>query len=288
MTEEDPKIKAAKDRISKLMNMTTENGCTEDEAATAMGMAAGLAAKLGIDMDACRPAGSPKPKIIPKRSYAELKVHQALCGEAAAYLYGCEYEAENLGKYGHSFLGREENVELAEMTMLWLIRQVELLYKQHLPRGLTQKARAEFRRSFKEACAERVRDRARTLVREMQHNDTAAQSATGSNALVVANHFQTLKDEIQDYWHQKWKIGKYAPVKTPEQIQAESDLRARLHNERMELERKYESGELKRPKEKKQKIKEYKERKGRSIKRGNGTTAGRMAGDAVELRKRIS
>lgn len=284
--EEDPKIKAAKERISKLMNMTTENGCTEDEANSAMQMAAGLAARLGINMDACRPAGSPKPKIVPKKSYKELKIHQALCGEAAAYLYGCEYEAENLGKYGHSFLGREENVELAEMTMLWLIRQVELLYKAHLPRGLTQKARAEFRRSFKEACAERVRDRARQLVREMKHNDASAVAATGSNALVVRNHFKTLEDEIEDYWHRKWRIGKYAPVLTEEEKAARAERLRKMREAEEELERKYQSGELKRPKPKKEKV--YKERAGRSIKRGMGTSVGRMAGDAVKLRREIS
>jgi hypothetical protein len=84
-------------------------------------------------------------------------VHQVLAFEAAAKLYGCNSSPTIDGKGGLFFIGREENVELAEQTAFWLMRQVELLYKEHLPRGLSQAVRAQYRKTFKAACAYRVK-----------------------------------------------------------------------------------------------------------------------------------
>lgn len=156
-------IDKTKERIAKLLNMTVENGCSEDEAANAMRMAAGLAVKIGIELDAVRPAGAAKPKIVEKRKYTTMKVYESFCAEAAAVLYGVDCYAPNYGKHGWWFTGREENVELAEATMVWLVHQVETLYKQALPKGLTQRDRANFRASFKDACGQRIYERASSL-----------------------------------------------------------------------------------------------------------------------------
>lgn len=59
-------------------------------------------------------------------------------------------------------------------------------------------ARAEFRRTFKEACAVRIMSRARTMMDDIQKSDAAAQASTGSNALVVMGHFQQLVKENDD------------------------------------------------------------------------------------------
>lgn len=283
MSEAEDKIKKARDRIAKLMNMTVENGCTEDEAASAMAMAAGIAAQLGIELDQVQAAtADSKPrKMTEKYKGEELKVQEAFCGEAAASLYGVEFNAPNLGKHGYWFIGREENIELAQTTMLWLIRQVELLYKQHLPKGMTQKARAEFRATFKQACAQRVKQRAWQLMRDMSRDDVSAQAATGQNALVVVGHFKQLKAEIDDYWDQRWKMGKYAPVPTAAQLETIAMMQA----EAQQLEEDYISGKKKRPKA--PKVKYYKEPRGRTMKTGNGTSAGYEAGNAVKLRQEI-
>jgi folylpolyglutamate synthase/dihydropteroate synthase len=47
-------IAKAKAKITKLLNMTVENGCSEDEQETAMAMAAAIATRLGIDLEAQR------------------------------------------------------------------------------------------------------------------------------------------------------------------------------------------------------------------------------------------
>lgn len=278
MTEEE--IRKTKERIAKLLNMTVENGCSEDEAANAMRMAAGLATKIGIELDAVRPAGAPKPKIVEKRKYTLMKVYESFCAEAAAVLYGVDCYAPNYGKHGWWFTGREENVELAEQTMLWLVQQVEQLYKQALPRGLSKRDRANFRRSFKDACGERLYQRALLLMRDMKTKDAAAQESTGSNALVVAGYFETLRNEIKEYEDEKY----WAPIRAREAAAAEARtamLAAMSETDRVKFLEKEQ-------KEKdKQAAKPYKAPRHRNPKRGSGTQAGWEAGDRVQLRREI-
>jgi len=278
MTPEE--ITKTKTRIAKLLKMTVENGCSEDEAANAMRMAAGLAVKIGIELDAVRPAGAPKPKIVEKRKYTMMKVYESFCAEAAAVLYGVDCYAPNYGKHGWWFTGREENVELAEQTMLWLVQQVEQLYKQTLPRGLSKRDRANFRGSFKDACGKRIYHRSVRLMRDMKTNERDAQSATGSTALVVANHFETLRLEIKEFEDEKY----WAPIRAAE---------ARRQEERTQMLAAMTEPERVKFLEKEQKEREkaaakpYKAPRTRNPKYGSGTMAGREAGDRVQLRREI-
>lgn len=278
MTEEE--IRKTKERIAKLLNMTVENGCSEDEAANAMRMAAGLATKIGIELDAVRPAGAPKPKIVEKRKYTLMKVYESFCAEAAAVLYGVDCYAPNYGKHGWWFTGREENVELAEQTMLWLVQQVEQLYKQALPRGLSKRDRANFRGSFKDACGERLYQRALILMRDMKTKDSAAQESTGSNALVVAGYFETLRNEIKEFEDEKY----WAPIRAAE---------AKRQEERTALLASMSEADRVKFLEKEQKEKDkaaakpYKAPRTRNPKRGSGTQAGWEAGNRVQLRREI-
>lgn len=278
MTPEE--ITKTKDRIAKLLNMTVANGCSEDEAANAMRMAAGLATKIGIELDAVRPAGAPKPKIVEKRKYTVMKVYESFCSEAAAVLYGVDCYAPNYGKNGYWFTGREENVELAEQTMVWLVAQVEQLYKQALPRGLSKRDRANFRGSFKDACGERIYHRAFRLMRDMKTNQAAAQEATGQNALVVAGYFEQLASEIKEFEDEKY----WAPMRRVQEAAAQrrTDMLAAMSEpERVKF---LENEEKER---KKREAKPYKAPRTRNPKYGSGTMAGREAGDRVQLRREI-
>lgn len=278
MTEDE--IKKAKDRLSKLINMTVENGCSEDEAENAMRMAAGLAARIGISLDEVRPAGETKPKVKERWKSVRMKVYESFCAKAAAELYGVECIAPNYGKEGYWFTGREENIDLAEQTMLYLVRQVEQLYKQALPKGLTQRDRAQFRASFKDACGERIFERAVRLIRRMQTEEAAAKEATGRNALVVAGHFKRLHSEIADHNHEKYVAGPKRRVKE----RREAKLASMTEIERvqfLEQEQKKKEAQEKAAK----KMKPRKGRRGRQPKRGSGTRAGWDAGDRVQLRK---
>lgn len=280
MTEEE--IRKTKERIAKLLNMTVENGCSEDEAANAMRMAAGLATKIGIELDAVRPAGAPKPKIVEKRKYTVMKVYESFCSEAAAVLYGVDCYAPNYGKNGYWFTGREENVELAEQTMIWLVEQVERLYKQALPRGLSKRDRANFRGSFKDACGERIYHRAVKLMHEMKTNQQAAQEATGSTALVVAGYFETLRNEIKEFEDEKY----WAPARRA--AEAAKQKRIDMLAAMSEPERvKFLEDEEKERKKAEKNAKPYKAPRTRNPKRGSGTMAGREAGDRVQLRREI-
>ncbi len=270
-------IDKAREKISKLLNMTTDNGCTEDEQESAMRMAAGLATKVGIELDSVR-AKEQTPserKATQKQFRQEFKVHQTLAAQAAAVLYGCKLFTYSNGKGGIFFVGREENIELAVQTMFWLMRQVELLYKQHLPRGMTQRDRAEYRKTFKAACAYRVNERAHQMMREMRQNDGAAQAATGQNALVVQGYFEQLDRENAAYFDL-----------TPEQ-KAAAD-RRRLEQEAWDKANPEAAAARKREQE--ALLKKLSKRKGpraRRLPTGNGTNSGLSAGDRVSLRREI-
>jgi hypothetical protein len=299
MTRHEEIVKA-KAKISKLLNMTQANGCSEDEEANAMRMAAGIALKLGIDLDAIRPAGAPKPKLNRKQEYRGLKVYEAYCVEAAGILYGVEVECENFGKHGFTYFGREENVDMAEQTMLWLVRQVELLYKEALPRGLSKRDRAEFRGSFKDACGKRIWQRAKELVADMKSNDIAARETTGHNALVVAGHFDTLAQEITEHHREQWKLSQER-YKLAEQERADkriAKLAAMSEEDRVKFLRKEHERQVENEEEAEKYRKRserrdrrrgysYSEPRQRNEKTGSGTDAGYAAGDRVKLRKEI-
>ena len=279
-------IAKAKAKITKLLNMTVENGCSEDEQETAMAMAAAIATRLGIDLEAQRQAEptAAARKAVKKAMMKEWKPHQVEAFLAAAELYGCEVYTYGHGKGGLFFVGREENIELAEQTAFWLMRQVELLYKEHLPRGLSQSVRAQYRKTFKAACANRVKIRAIKLMREMAFNNEKAQEATGQNALVVQGYFEQLHKENQEFW-----------LGTPEE-QARRKQIAEEHRKREEArrnaltpaEREAEDRELER--ERKREEKRAARRKGprpRTLPTGIGTNDGLRAGDRVQLRREI-
>ena len=277
MTNEE--LAKLREKMKKLLNMTVENGCTEDEQESAMRMAAGLAARAGIESEleamknAPTGASTPKRTIKTKRVSQEFKIHQILAAQAAAELYGVRLYTYGRGKHGIEFLGREENCEMAEQTMFWLMRQVELLYKQNLPKGLTQSARAEYRKTFKAACAHRVFERARNLMWDMKMNERSAQAATGQNALVVQGYFKTLETEINEYF-----------FGTAEEQAARRKKEEDRRNALTPAERAAEDRELERA------MKRASKRKGprpRTLPVGNGTAAGRVAGDTVKLRTEI-
>ena len=90
--------KAILDRITKLLNMTTANGCTEDEQETALRMASAMAMKAGIELDSLRAKDAPKAKATARSKSQEFKPHQAYAAAAAAELYGIQCNVYDLGR----------------------------------------------------------------------------------------------------------------------------------------------------------------------------------------------
>lgn len=188
-----------KGKIRKLFALAGDKAATEQEAATAMSMATGLMLKYGIEQAAL---GVEKPKVKLQRSTEATRDYEMILSQAAGLLYGCNVVQYDGGKAGFAFIGRSDNIDAASMTMLWLVQQVESLYKQALPRGLTQAARAEFRRTFKHACAHRVYSRADALM----HDESQLAKAVGSTALVVTGYFKALQAENQNFMQETMNV----------------------------------------------------------------------------------
>lgn len=171
------------------------SGATEDEAANAMAMAMTLMAKFGIqvsleDGEDVNPVWGAATE---RDNY--MSWHNE-CAGAAAVLYSARHMVvTGPNGYQFQFAGRPDNVGAAEVTFLWLCEQVEALYKEALPVGLSKKTRAELRRTFKYACSIRVRGRAWRMMQELKQNDQLAIASTGSTALVVQKHDETLTKE---------------------------------------------------------------------------------------------
>lgn len=173
------------------------SGATEDEAANAMAMAMTLMAKFGIQVSLEEGEdSSPGWSDVTERDNY-LMWHNE-CAGAAAVLYSCRHLIITTpnGK-AFQFAGRPDNIDAAMVTFNWLCDQVEALYKEALPSGLSKKTRAELRRTFKYACAVRVRGRAWRMMQELRQNDQLALASTGSTALVVQTHDDTLVKEAE-------------------------------------------------------------------------------------------
>lgn len=165
------------------------SGATEEEAASAMAMAMALMTKYGIDQSQLAGAED-EPIVKGNWSDADFLKWHLYTAQAAAFLYYCK-TLQIPGKYKRiQFIGKASNIQAAEMTFLWINDQVERLYKENLIPGLPKSTRAELRRTFKMACALRVRTRAWNIMQAMANDDALAIEMTGSTALVVKSHME--------------------------------------------------------------------------------------------------
>lgn len=182
-----------KDKITKMLRLARDTGATEEEAANALRMAARLMTQHGIEESQLETRADKAAARLGAKLDEELDVYEADVMAAAGVLYGCETLY-----YPHDrrrcFVGRPDNIEIAELTRVWLTEQVEALYKMALPRGLTKSLRAKFRKNFKQGCARRVYQRAQEHVREMTEGGLGN---GGGTALTVAGYFKQLNTEVR-------------------------------------------------------------------------------------------
>lgn len=174
-----------KEKITKLLRLANDKGATEAEAAQAMAMAAALMAKYGVEVS-LREDGDDEATIRGDWFMGGDRKWHIIVGDTVCYLYFCKYVVRRqTGEF--QFVGRPDVIAAAEMTFTWLVQQVERLYKECLPKGMSKAVRAEYRRTFKEACANRMRYRAWQILEALRNDDNLALEATGSKALVVKN-----------------------------------------------------------------------------------------------------
>ena len=140
------------ERIRKLLALANDDGATESEAATAMSMASELMLKYGIS----RPNRDPTVgKIIALHTrsrtfqpWISRLVLTATKLTACTYLY-----RQQLDGVDYEIYGNDNNRAAAKLLFDFIYIQVSRWYKTSLESGLTQKDRAEYRRTFKYAAA---------------------------------------------------------------------------------------------------------------------------------------
>lgn len=177
-------MSAIVDRIKKLLALGKANsGATENEAANAMTMAAALMAKHNLDVQLDEDGDVPGA-IHGAMFDTETEGYHLECGAAASFLYSCRnVVARRAGRM--AFVGRADNIAACEASFRFFVEEVERLYKMNLPKGLSKSDRADFRRSFKYACARRLAARAWAIMETLRNDDHKAIAATGSRALVI-------------------------------------------------------------------------------------------------------
>jgi len=172
------------DKIRKLLALARDKGASEHEALQALEMATRLMMQHGIEERDLNNTTIGAGSIL-----ESTKRYHMICANVAAELCGV-IPVFNYDRLSFRFTGRSENIEGAAAMYEFVVQQVELLYKISLPRGLSQSERAEFRRTFKEACAMRVYARAQAIIN--------AVSSERGNALVVIDHRKQLRSEAEE------------------------------------------------------------------------------------------
>lgn len=198
-------IDEIKERIAKLLNLARGKGASEAEAGTAMQFAMRLMLQHGLSEAEFAEGKEHTAKVEGgKSSEADNRWEQWIAMAAGKLVGAKPLFGKSRAGVTFRYYGRAEYIEAAEMLHVFLCEQVERLYKINLTPGLTKSARAEYRRTFKEACALRVFHRAEALVKEMMANDQTAALAIGKptvgGALVVQGHFDKLNKEVEQFF----------------------------------------------------------------------------------------
>lgn len=178
-------------KIRKLLAMAGDVAASENERAFAMKKAQELIEEHNIEMGSIEDAAD--HVVLTKGSIFVKNMkypYHRLIGAWVAKLYDCQHFIyKDVG--GHSYWGANHSVEAAEETFLWVVAQVEDLYRLALKAfdgELTKSQRAELRASFKDAAAQRIAERIhRILVERSRSRD--------SRALVVVD---TIAAKIQE------------------------------------------------------------------------------------------
>lgn len=191
---------AIKEKILKLLNVKREHGSSEAEVNFAMAAASKLMLAHGISQSELHQSQA----VAGRSETTEVDTDwQKVLAHCAGNLFGCMTlfsRSSSSGAPVFYYIGRPENHDAAKQTFNYLCDQVERLYKISLPRGMTQRDRANYRRTFKYACANRVYHRADGLIAEMKRGEMTLEGhAAGSTALVVQGYFDKLSDEVDEF-----------------------------------------------------------------------------------------
>lgn len=182
------------DKIRKLLALSSNNP-NQEEAARAMEKAQALMLKHGIEQSEL---GEQKPGIVYGEKH-EFNDWEQFVASAAAEVSGTRPLFWRQAGY-MKFLGREDNVKASAMMYHFLCDQIEKLYKISLPKGMTQKERAMYRKSFKLGAAHIVYQRAAEIAKNAH--------VEGMSTALVCLHMETLKNEVDDFISENVNLAK--------------------------------------------------------------------------------
>lgn len=165
---------AIKERIAKLLALGRNNS-NEHEADAALRLAAKMMAEHGI-----KESDVSQSKIIQGSTLISDKIWKRTLASAASTLYGTSIIFN--GDFSEfSFVGSDAHNEASRETYLWLVDQVQFLYKNYPPKGLSVSDRAHHRKKFKDACANRIFVRAVLIMESL-----AQENIPGTSLVVLA------------------------------------------------------------------------------------------------------
>lgn len=181
---------AIKERIAKLLSLGRNNP-NEHEADAALRRAAKMMAEHGVSEKDVN--GS---KIVLSDHINIDKMWKRTLARAASDLYGTQtfwaYDRESF-----RFTGSFAHVDASRETYIWLVEQVEFLYKNFLPKGLSQSDRAHHRKQFKNACANRILVRVQVIMQSLE------QEAIPGTSLMVLPEVKQRKAEANDFLNEE-------------------------------------------------------------------------------------
>lgn len=156
------------DRIRKLLALARDKGASEAEASLAMAKASELMLQHNID-NIDEDTGVGVIAGIPVGGDLGQNWH-IIIAAAVGRLYTCR--GVRYGRDKFYFVGKPDNVEACEVTLVFIVGQVDALYKEALniySGRLNKTMRAELRTTFKEACAIRIAHRVNEIVATMRN-----------------------------------------------------------------------------------------------------------------------
>lgn len=208
-----------REKIKGLLRLASNEGATEAEAASAMNAALALMAKYQISVNLDE-ANDEKTIAGEYNNGGWMHTWHIYAAEATAMLYSCQCVIGADGKWirgkgyrsvrtgGFQFIGRSSAVEMCAMTLPWLIAQVEQFYKADLRVAMEllkdrsakerQAMRADLRKTFKEACAMRVKNRVWRMLQDAKSSDALAIEYGATNALSIINKEEQLSQEREE------------------------------------------------------------------------------------------
>lgn len=182
-----------REKVRKLLALAGAAGATDNERAVAMQRAQELIEKHNLSLGDLE---SSKDHIVIRdgeRLSGDKKFHHLSAGAASA-LYECRSVlSPRAGTV--QFFGMSHQVDAAEETYLWIVAQIESMYRDHLRvfgGTLSKQERAQLRAHFKEAAA------LRTWQRVVELMDKRKASRESRALVVVSNIAEKINDRLTE------------------------------------------------------------------------------------------